>query len=35
VHGINEVIDMHDVGGCDLDCLPKGMGRLEKLSHVD
>jgi len=20
-----------DVGGCDLDCLPQGMGQLEKL----
>ncbi|CAM6045704.1 unnamed protein product, partial [Sphagnum compactum] len=24
-----------DVGGCDLDCLPQGMGRLEKLSNLD
>jgi Leucine-rich repeat (LRR) protein len=24
-----------DVGGCDLDCLPQGMGQLEKLSHLD
>jgi hypothetical protein len=26
---------MFDVGGCELDCLPQGMGRLEKLSHLD
>jgi len=23
-----------DVGGCDLDCLPQGMGRLEKLYRL-
>jgi internalin A len=23
-----------DVGGCDLDCLPQGMVRLEKLSNL-
>ncbi len=22
-----------DVGGCDLDCLPQGVGQLEKLSN--
>ncbi len=24
-----------DVSGCDLDCLPQGVGRLEKLSNLD
>ncbi len=24
-----------DVGGRDLNCLPQGMGQLEKLSHLD
>jgi Leucine-rich repeat (LRR) protein len=23
-----------DVGGCDLDCVPEGMGRLEKLYRL-
>ncbi len=23
-----------DVGGCDLDCVPQGMGRLEKLDKL-
>jgi hypothetical protein len=35
VHQINEVVDMLDVNGCDLDCLPPRMGRLEKLCHLD
>ncbi len=35
MHRGNEVIDMPDVGECDLECLPQGMGRLEKLSHLD
>jgi len=24
-----------DVGGCDLDCVPQGMGRLEKLFDLN
>jgi Leucine-rich repeat (LRR) protein len=24
-----------DVSGCDLDCLPQGMGRLEKLCDLN
>jgi hypothetical protein len=24
-----------DVGGCDVDCIPQGMGQLEILSHLD
>ncbi len=35
MHRGNEVIDKLDVGGCDLDCLPQGMGQLEKLSELD
>jgi hypothetical protein len=23
-----------DVGGCDFDCVPEGMGRLEKLDRL-
>jgi Leucine-rich repeat (LRR) protein len=24
-----------DVGGCDLDCVPEGMGRFKKLSYFN
>ncbi len=35
VHQKNEVIHMPWCRWCDLDCLLQGMGRLEKLSHLD
>jgi hypothetical protein len=35
MHWRNEVIGMLDVGGCDLDCLPQGMGWLEKLYNLN
>jgi Leucine-rich repeat (LRR) protein len=24
-----------DIGGCDFDCVPEGMGRLKKLSYLN
>jgi hypothetical protein len=35
MHRRNEVVDMLDVGGCDLDYLLQGIGQLEKLFHLD
>jgi hypothetical protein len=35
VHQRNEVIDMLDVGGCDLDCLLQEIGRLKKLYNLN